>query len=341
MSEAPKLLRLDSLWLDEADEHLNRLSWSPDDTRLAAAYADGSVAVFDVREGRQLWRHEMHGLGTSAVAWSPDGTVLASGGQQGGIVLWDPTEGQVRRTLDSGRSWVEFLCWSEDSVLASAAGREIRLWSGDGECIHSFDQTGSTVTGLLWLPDGTLLSSCYGIVNRWSPERTTPTRYFPWKDSLLSLSVSPDQRFIAVGCQDNSIHLWYLKSGEDFQMSGYPSKVKHFSWSADSRYFATGGAEALIIWDCSGSGPQKKEPVVLPVHNKPVSAVVFSHADSRVVTGGEDGLVSVIDLASGEPLAGLLDEAAVSHIAWSHDDNYLAIGYSTGRLRLCQVPSSK
>jgi WD40 repeat protein len=340
MSSTEKVRRLQSLWQGESDEHLNKLCWSPNDELLAAAFADGSVGVFDTRDGRQLWRHGSHGLGTTALAWSPDGSLLASGGQQGGILLWNPAEGTVAHNLDSGRSWVELLCWSTDGQLASAAGRQIQLWNTDGELTHSFVQTTSTVTGLHWLSDGRLISSCYGVVNCWSPEHTEPAQSFPWKDSLLSLSVSPDNRFIAAGCQDNSIHLWYLNNGEDFQMSGYPSKVRHLSWSADGRYFATGGGQALIVWDCSGKGPQQKEPAVLPVHTKQVSAVLFSHAGSRVATGGEDGLIYLFDLEQGMPLAGLLDDAAVSAIAWSHDDRAIAIGYASGRIRICPVPAS-
>lgn len=338
MSDSTAVQRLQSLWQVEGGEHINTLVWSPDNTRLATAYADGSVAVYDTANGREVWRHAVHGLATSALAWSPDGNLLASGGQRGGIILWEPATGSKVHQLDSGRSWVEFLCWSAEGGLASAAGRQIQLWTAEGKLKQSFGQTASTVTGLLWLADATLLSSCYGLVNQWSVEREQPLRHFPWKDSLLSLSVSPDQRFIAAGCQDNAIHLWYLKSGEDFRMSGYPSKVRHFDWSADSRYFATGGAASLIIWDCSGKGPQSSKPVVLPVHTKPISSIVFSHADSRLASGGDDGLTVIFDLARGEPLAGLLDEAGVSSMAWSEDDQILAIGYSSGRLRLCPVP---
>jgi len=338
MNDSVPVHRLQSLWQAEGEEHLNSLCWSPDDTLLAAAYADGSVAVFDTLDGSLIWRQCVHGLGTSAMAWSPDGALLASGGQQGGIRLWDPQTGDTLRTLDSGRSWVEFLCWSDEGLLASAAGRQIQLWDCEGSLRHALDPTGSTVTGLRWLPDGTLMSSCYGVVNSWSLERTSPTRFFPWKDSLLSLSVSPDNRFIAAGCQDSSIHLWYLQSGEDFQMSGYPTKVKHLSWSADGRFFATGGGQDLIIWDCAGKGPQSKEPAVLPVHSKPISSVRFSHADTRVASGGEDGLVYIFDLQQGVPLAGLLDDSGVTKMAWSHDDMVLAIGYSSGRIRLCPVP---
>jgi WD40 repeat protein len=341
MSDSKAVHRLKSLWQLEGGEHINTLVWSPDNTRIAAAYADGSVAVYDTVDGHEVWRHTVHGLSTSALAWSPDGRLLASGGQRGGIILWDPATGSKVHQLDSGRSWVEFLCWSDRHGLASAAGRQIQLWSSEGELKQTFDQVGSTVTGLLWLADNTLLSSCYGLVNQWSTERKQSLQQFPWKDSLLSLSVSPDQRFIAAGCQDNAIHLWYLKSGEDFRMSGYPSKVRHFNWSADSRYFATGGAESLIIWDCSGDGPQNRQPVVLPVHSKPISAVVFSHANSRVASGGEDGLTVVFDLARAEPLAGLLDEAGVSTLVWSQDDKALAIGYRSGRLRLCRMPPER
>ncbi|AIP37905.1 WD domain, G-beta repeat family protein [Paraburkholderia xenovorans LB400] len=72
---------------------------------------------------------------------------------------------------------------------------------------------------------------------------------------------------------------------------GYPTKVRRSAWSADSHYFATGGGEPLIIWDCAGTSPQGTEPDYQDVHRAPISSIAFSHGDRRVVSAGEDGRV--------------------------------------------------
>jgi WD40 repeat protein len=72
-------------------------------------------------------------------------------------------------------------------------------------------------------------------------------RVYEWKGSLLILSVSPDRRTLAASTQENAIHLWDAESAEDFQMSGYPTKVTAMAWRHDSRYFATGAGATLVI----------------------------------------------------------------------------------------------
>jgi WD40 repeat protein len=328
------------VWSAPAGDYVNLLRWSPDGRMLAIATADGAVAVHDGTEGRLRWRHDIHGLGTTALAWSPDGTILATGGQDNRLCLWS-ADGREQQRQVAGRGWVAALAWSAGGTLASIAGRELKLWDKLGRMQQSFDMTESTLTGLRWLDNGQLLTACYGMVARWQPGRDDPLRRYLWKASLLNLEVSPDERFITAGCQEGAIHLWDAGSGDDFQMSGYPTKVRHTAWSADSRYFATGGGEALIIWDCAGAGPQGTEPDYRDVHRAPISAIDFSHGDGRVVSGSVDGRVFAYDARARRPLGGLTGEAEISALAWQPGDAWLALGDAQGDVRICVVPPAE
>ena len=330
--------RLPTLWLHEGPEHINALHWSGDDSLIAAAYADGSVAVFETATGKPLWCRPAHGIDASAVQWSPDSHWLATAGQSNGVTIWNAREGTVAHRLDCGKGWVEHLSWGPDGLLACACGTTITLWSTQGVLIQKFDPCLSTVTGLQWLPDGRLFSSCYGLVNQWSANHPSPRRFYPWKDSLLALAVSPDERFIAAGCQDSSVHLWLCDSGADFQMSGYPAKIKHAAWSHDGQYLATASAELVVIWDCAGDGPQNTKPLMVPVHAKSVTAIAFSHRGHRLVSASEEDLVFVFDVKHSQPLAGLHSGVPVGALAWSHSDQLIAVGDRLGQLRVCYVP---
>ncbi|OXC78058.1 WD40 repeat domain-containing protein [Caballeronia sordidicola] len=335
MRELPRLV---NLWNVPTGDYVNLLCWSPDGSLLAIATADGAVAVHDGKDGKLRWRQNVHGLGTTALAWSPDGKWLSSGGQDNRLYLWSADGSEHERQL-AGRGWVAALAWSADGVLASIAGRELKLWDERGRLLESFGAADSTLTGLHWLRDGQLLTACYGVIACWKPGHTDPIRHYLWKASLLNLAVSPDERLITAGCQEGAIHLWDAGSGEDFQMNGYPTKVRQTSWSNDSRYFATGGGDALIIWDCGGAGPQGTEPDYQPVHQAPISAVCFSHGDTRVVTGGEDGRVFVYDAHARRPLGGLAGDSAISALDWQPGDALLALGDAQGNVLVCAIPT--
>jgi len=332
--------RLESIWEIRESDYLSALRWSPDGALLAVGTADGAVAVYAATDGQLCWRKTAHSLGTAALAWSADSQALASGGNDTGVTVWAAADGTAFRRLDTGKGWVSALAWSDTNVLASIAGRELKLWNVVGELQYAFPAAKSTLTGLQWLSDGHLLTSCYGGVDRWRPGRSEPTRHYPWKGSLLGLAVSPDEGIIAASCQESAIHLWFTESGEDFQMGGYPAKVQQMDWSRDSRYFATGGGAALIVWDCGASGPQGTEPDQVPVDRTLVSALAFGCTGNQVASGGEHGLVIVYDAGARKPIAHLVANAAISTLAWRFDDRLLAIGSSDGSLRICSPLSA-
>ncbi len=327
--------RLHSAWHHQGGEYINAIHWSTDDAYVAVAYADGSLSVVNVTTGQSRWHQQAHGLDTSVLQWSPEGRFLASAGQRGGVKIWDSSDGTLLQDIDCGGDWVQHLNWAPNGTLACASGKSITLWSANGDLIQRFDPSSSTVTGLQWLADGRLCSSSYGMVNVWSVNQQSAQRFLPWKDSLLGMAVSPDERFIAAACQDNAIHLWFLKTGEDLHIGGYPAKPKSMDWSFDGRYLATASEKMVVIWDCSREGPEGTEPKIIPVHQRPVRALSFSRSSYKLVSASQDGLVFVYDIARNEPVAGMYMAASATTIAWSHNDQMIAVGDDKGGLEVC------
>src|SRR5260370_7024519 len=135
------------------------------------------------------------------------------------------------------------------------------------------------------------MPSCYGGIEVWRTDAARPVRIYGWKGSLLQLAVSPDSRTLAAATQENAIHLWDAESADDFQMSGYPAKVRAMGWRHDSRYFATGAGESLVIWDFAGAGPQRTEPLTVAAHTASINSIEFIHADARMTTGLDHPIV--------------------------------------------------
>lgn len=325
------------LWTAHENDYINLLAWSPSGRLLACASADGGVALYSGDDGRLLWRHSAHGLGTTALAWSPDGQRLASGGQDDHIVIWEPVTGEPSECWKAGRGWVEKLAWSSEGVLASITGKELRLWDERGALQQAFEPVDSTLTGLEWMPDGSLLTSCYGQVSHWQPGKAVPVRNYVWKGSLLSLAASPDCAWIAAGSQEGIVQLWAKSAAKSCQMSGYNSKVRHLCWSYDGQLFATGGGEEMLIWDCSGEGPEGTEPDYLPVHLGTITALSFSPVSKWIASGAEDCSLFLYDAVNRQKLAILVDNAAVSALCWHPEGEYLTAGYADGAVKLLRL----
>lgn len=334
--------RLAPVWRGGVPDHAIDLCWSPAGKQLAVAAVTGPVVLFDAPTGKVLHTLSGHGFGTTALAYHPadDGT-LATTGQDGKARIWDTTTGAVRFTLDGGAAWVERLAWSPDgNVLATAAGKKVRLWNPTtGEQLREYANHSGTVADLAWKPNANLLAVvAYGAVSVYDPTEAEAAQVFEWKGSALRLAWSPNGVMLAHGNQDASVHFWYADSGKELHMSGYPAKVRELSWDFTSRFLATGGGDAVCVWDCGGKGPEGTQPNMLSGHST-VSAVAWQRRGFLLASGDDQGRLILWQPANRTPLIGgaTFEGTDITAVAWSPDDKLLAVGSGAGTVGVFKV----
>lgn len=337
MNKPTKSVQLTKIWQANLDDHVISLAWSPDGKRLACAAIGGPVKVYDTVSGNVAHDLPGHGFGTSSVAWSGDGAHLASAGQDGKIKLWDLPQQKERLSLQGGASWVDRLAWCPVvNLLASAAGKKLRLWDPNGKLVREYPDHPSTIADIAWQPKAEILASAtFGFLSLWRTNVSEPYRRFERSSSMLTIAWSPNGQYLATGDQDSSVHFWLVKKGEDLMMSGYPCKVKELSWDSSSRYLATGGGSMPCVWDCSGKGPAGTKPFQFEAHTDRVSALAFQHQGLLLASGGLDTLLALWAVGSKTtPLALEYLPSPVTQVAWSPDDNHLAVGTERGDIMI-------
>ncbi len=271
------------------------------------------------------------------------GPTLATGGQDGAVKLWDAVSGQHTGTAQLGPAWVEHLTWrsasktqnselgTQNQFLAAAAGRQLTFLRADASVAHACPPTPKTIGALAWQPAGGCLAAAhFGGVRLWDADDFLLQKEFPYANGILALVWSPDNRWLVSGNQDPSVHLWIPEKNEELHMSGYESKVAELAFDHTSHWLATGGGHEACIWDCTGAGPEGREPVMLP-HDTRVSAVAFQHAHGLLATASADGTVYLWSPERKQPLrAKVRLPVAATRLAWSPDDSLLAIGAQNG-----------
>ncbi len=327
-------------WTAKLDDYVIALAWSPEGQTLAAASTAGPVTLFGP-QGNVLHRLAGHADGTNAIAWAPAGAaMLASGGQDGCVRFWDPSGGSQSAEAALGPAWIEQLAWGPGPVptapgasppLAVAAGRQLVLLARGGEVVHRFPDRAKTLSALACHPGGVAIAAAwFGGACVWDAEDFHVRREYAYGGGIQALVWSPDGRWLVAGAQDNAVHLWIPEDDQEFHMSGYETKVRELSFSADSRWLATGGARDACVWDCSGAGPEGREPLALP-HSERVTAVAFQHRGPLLATAAGSGEACLWDPTRSEPLVATLKlTAPVSALAWSADDARLGLGSSQG-----------
>ena len=329
---------LSQRWSAKLDDHTIALAWSTDGSQLAAASVSGPITVFDVATGTVAHTLSGHGFGTTAIAWQPGGKRLASAGQDGKARLWEA--GREVVALDAGAAWVERLAWHpKGTSLVTAAGRKLKLWSGDGELQRSYPDQSATIAAVQWSSKGReFVSAGYGGVTFWRPDAEASVNQFEWKGSIVALAWSPDLKYIAGGAQDSSVHFWTTKTGKDLEMTGYPQKVAQLAWDASSSYLATGGSDVITTWNCTGKGPAGSAPLTLGDHAGAISSLAFQNRGPLLASGCDEGILNLTLPGGSRKTLGKADlSEGISVLSWAPADGRLAVGGAEGSVSVWTV----
>ena len=332
---------LKAIWRTNINDHPIGLAWSPDGKILAVAGVSGPITLFNGADGAVLHKLPGHSLDAMAISWRKDSRLLASVGQDGKVRLWDAATGTQLNEMEGGASWVECVAFSPaGNRLVSAAGRKLRLWSSGGELIREYPDANSTITDIKWRYDGRQFAiSAYNGVVLYDPQEREPLRRFEWQGSTLTLEWSPDGKYIATGDQDSTVHFWIAETGNDLQMWGYETKVLELAWSFNSRFLATGGGTQIVIWDCSGKGPEKTRPIMVEGHQHLIKQLEFQRQGMLLASGGNDGLLAIWKVGKKKAalLADAVFKAPIAKLAWSPDDRCIAVSDESGALSIAAV----
>lgn len=329
---------LADLWTHSVPDFPRGLAFSPDGARLAVGAASGDVHLLEVSSGQTMAEIRLADS-VSVLAFDPVGAQLAVGCYDGTARLLDPSGRQKATLPGHGKGWVEHLAWSKQGKLATASGRVLQVWSAEGTPLMESEPQESTISAIAFgAREETIYTACYGGVRRFPLIEGAEARHLPWKGSLISMAVSPDDSIIACGCQDTTVHFWRTADGADSEMSGYPMKPRALAWAFDSSLLATGGAEVITVWRFDGAGPEGTEPVKLAGHERLITHLAFSPGERLLASGGEDRDVLLWHLPEHlGPVAFAPMRDSVCELAFSPDGRRLAAVDAGGHLAVWEV----
>jgi WD40 repeat protein len=301
-----------------------------------AAFALGEEAVLLAPQGAAEQRVVVHAGGILAMAG--DRKRVVTGGDDGKVMALDAGGQASLVGEDAKRRWIDHVAVGPDGAVAWSAGKSAFARTGTGAA--RMIEAPSTVGGLAFAPKGVRLAVAhYNGVSLWFPNAAAEPERLEWKGSHLSVSFSPDGRFLVTAMQEPMLHGWRVVDRKHMRMSGYSGKVRSLGWTADGKWLASSGSEQLILWPFqSKEGPMGKSPRMLAPYPARAVIVACHPGEAVVAVGYADGLLLMVRVDDGaEILAKKPGAAPVSALAWRADGKALAFGTEGGEAGVIEL----
>jgi WD40 repeat protein len=229
---------------------------------LAAAYADGTIRIWNVTAGAQIGTPLRGHVGpVFSIAFAPDDKLLVSGGVDGTARLWSVrTHRKLGRPLRVGLGAVFAVAFNPSGTVVAAGGvsRAIRFWNARTQLplVPPLIAQAQTVFGIAFSPNGRLLASggADDAIHLWTiePHRYAPLHTLTGDSSFIrDLAFSPDGRTLASASSDTTARLWDVATGTELgnPLARHKSSVERVAFTPDGRLLYTGSSDNTVrVW---------------------------------------------------------------------------------------------
>jgi WD40 repeat protein len=278
--------------LEEHEDWVSSVSFSPDGQFLASASKDGTIKLWKP-DGTLLKSIPAHSAGVYSVSFSPitiqnpDGRVSYAGNE-----FRHPTPSKLKIQKDINSRYPSISPSPPPLIFASASeDKTVKLWSCDGALLNTLKGHTAPVSSVSFSPDGKMLASASwdGTVKLWSTNGVLLKSLKGHTDKVLGVSFSPDGQLIASASRDMTITLWrrdgtFLKSWK-----AHDNAVTSLSFSPDSQILASASADKTVkLWRRDGVRLK-----TLAGHSNWVLNVAFSRDGQIIASGSTDNTIKL------------------------------------------------
>jgi len=262
-------------------DRVNSVTISGDGKLLASGSSDETIKFWNLYTGELLFTFPGHSMEVNSVAISPNGQVIASsGGADNTIKLWNLRTGELLRTLRGHLDNVNAVVFSPDGkILASGSSDATsKVWDVEsGKLLRTLSSLNVGVNSVAIGPDGQILASVSNdytiklrnlqtgsllrILNS-NSDRGKGVPSLEMNEGLHilqnyvsrgdSVAISRDGLTLASGCEDNTIKIWNLLTGDLLSsLNGHLGTVYSVAIAPSGNILVSGSADETIkIWRC-------------------------------------------------------------------------------------------
>jgi WD40 repeat protein len=229
---------------------------------IASGSWDGTLRLWDTREGKERAVLRGHTDKVHALAICPDGKCVISASADLSVRVWDVAEAKESMVLTAHKKLPMALAFSPDGAVLASAGEDrlVRLWSMPSmKPIAAMSGCGDVISSVAFSADGKHIGAIGrdGTLVVWEVQsRKITHRLKAFEGSLSGLAASGDRRYMAAGGLTGVVKVWQLPDSLDYtDLTGHVSPVRSVAISPSMLSMVSGDEAGTIrVWDIPGWG---------------------------------------------------------------------------------------
>jgi WD40 repeat protein len=276
------------------------VAFSPDGNTIASGSVDDTLRLWSVNQARLIRTMQGHPFPIGQVKFSPNGINLYTGSTDGIIRVWQVSSGIFVRALEGHNGRITGLDISKDGKWLVSSGEDftVRIWRlPNGVPVQVIDEGMAAITCVVFMPDSQAVA--WGEVDGTIRVRTLKGSWLlslkNTSQSVTSLDISPDGKYLASGYEDGLVRIWRMQDGELLQtLSESQAAIAALAYSADGSWLVSASKDhTLSLWQFDGVQFQLLPIRILTGHAGPVNSVDFSQRGGQIASGSDDGTVRI------------------------------------------------
>jgi WD40 repeat protein len=264
-----------------AEAQVYAVAVTPDGKQVIAGSMYGTLKVWNIQTGEELFTLNAHSDSVTTLALTPDGKRLISGSLDKTIKVWSLERKEELSILKGHSEAVQAVAITADGkrIISASLDRKLKVWN---------------------LETGEELFTLIGHLLR-----------------VNAVAVTPDDRLVISGSYDRTLKVWNLETGKElFTLIGHRSVVNAVVVTPDGKRVISGSWDKTIkIWDIdTGKGVfrfiknfiPRQELFSLDGHSHSVEAVAVTSDVNRIISASRDGTLKVWNLSTKKEIFSLI-----------------------------------
>lgn len=305
--------------------------FSPDGKKIVSASEDKTIKIWDVMTGKELQSY-VNSSPIRYAEFSPDGKHIVSGLYDKTIRVWDVGAthlNNINLATDINYNDAHFTSDGKSVIIGGWGTLEdtvhvVDLSSGNKQFMPkklvTYKQKTANQNVLpvdsseveysnmyVFSNDGNYfayfntsksmgeIDLLYKGIRLWSVSLPTKQGYF------FSMAISPDNQYLLVAPDDETLRIWRVKTGEEIVHFDLPEVAHNIIYSPDGGYFAFTIEQTIRVWDAKTF----RELFVFNDENSDIIGLDFCPDAKRIVSVSSEGTVRIWDFPH---LQELIDE---------------------------------